>query len=138
MIHAGPVWDYDRSYGNFYLGTQRAGTGRHWMTVNASKALFYPNLYKHADVLDAVKGYYPRLFRPYLQMLLGLQEIEGFRSLADWEAYMTPSARMNFLRYPVFNTTTRKIKTGADYPANITFLRTWITQRVEWLDQYWQ
>jgi len=139
----GPVWDYDNAYGMFrndegYDLTDPEGL---WAAADENRDYyFYPKLYQHQEFVDAVCETYASVIRPLLCDLLGIGT-EGrdaaLMSLAEYEEMLTDAAAMNFLRWPTFNDPEFPYPTGEDFPANIAFIRTFLTARMQYLDSIW-
>ncbi len=142
-LYFGPVWDYDNGYANYntpdYDGYLLDPRTLHAATDPHQKYYFFPNLYKHEDFLQAVKDAYVTRFRPCLEVLLDLREPSAATgnliSLSDYEEMLTPAAAQNFSRWRSFNEF--HVKTGKDYPENIQYLRTFLTERMSYLDSLW-
>lgn len=142
MLYAGPVWDYDSAWGNFAkegymelceptgLSVARQGFDYSW----------WPALYKQKDFAAEVRRVYDRQLRPMLEVLVGeraRQADDAVQSLDVYAAQLHASAQMNFARWRVLNHKTRAVKTGATYEENIEYLRTWICERMAYLDEAW-
>ena len=102
---------------------------------------WFPKLYAHEDFRQAVKEAYRDRFRPCLEVILGLaaptEDTGSLMSLNDYEALLTSAAAMNFDRWRTFNDSKFPVKTGADFHENIAFLRTFLTDRMAYLDSIW-
>lgn len=142
LLYAGPVWDYDSAWGNF------AKEGR--LDLAAPKGLsvaehgyeysWWPALCRQADFAEAVSSAYDEQVRSLLQVITGEKTAEegmALRTLDDYAGEVSASAAMNFERWRVLNHSTRAVKTGATYEENIEYLRTWIMERIAYLDQVW-
>ncbi len=142
MLYAGPVWDYDSAWGNFAkqgymelaeptgLSVARQGVDYSW----------WPALYKQKDFAAEVRRVYDRRLRPMLEVLVGeraRQADDVVQPLDVYAAQLHASAQMNFARWRVLNHKTRAVKTGATYEENIAYLRTWICERMAYLDKTW-
>lgn len=144
-LYFGPVWDYDIAYGNYQTSYYKKELTNPENLLVATddyeKYYWFPKLYQHADFVDAVKAMYKERFRPCLEVILGQAEPSeatgNVMSLADYEAMLTAAAGMNFSRWRIFNADEFPVETGADYPANIEYLRAFLTQRMAYLDSIW-
>ena len=145
-LYFGPVWDYDIAYGNYtasYYRERNLPSGEGLMTAVDDYERFYwfPKLYAHADFLEAVKEAYRNRFRPCLEVILGLTEPSedtgGLMSLSAYEEMLSSAADMNFDRWRTFNDPKFPVKTGEDFHENIEFIRTFLTDRMAYLDSLW-
>lgn len=144
-LQFGPVWDFDNAYANFtsayYKTKLTSPEGLYAATDDYEKYYWWPKLYEHEEFVEAVKEAYELYFRPCLEVLLGLREPSGktgeLQSLDDYAAYMSASTDMNFTRWRIFNADEFPVKTGANYEENIEYLRTFLTQRMAYLDSIW-
>jgi len=145
-LYFGPVWDYDIAYGNYsasyyknrYLASPE---GMFAATDDYKRYYWFPKLYAHADFRQDVQEAYLHRFRPCLEVLLGLaapsEDTGSLRSLADYEAMLESAAAMNFTRWRTFNANEFPVKTGADFHENIEYIRSFLTQRMAYLDSVW-
>ncbi len=138
LLYAGPAWDYDRAYGNRGRKPDIVPTGFNVNITGNYTYAWYPALYRHADFRWRVQELYGQVYRPILETLLGRAESrDGLLSLDGYVELIEDSAAMNFKRWPVFNIPARPVKTGADYPENIQYLRNFLEKRVDFLDEAW-
>lgn len=142
----GPVWDYDIAWGNYtavYYRERNLTSGKGLMTGIDDYERFYwfPRLYARDDFRQAVKEAYLSRFRPCLEVLLGLKEPDedsgGLMSLDNYALMLQNASEMNFTRWKTFNAKEFSVRTGADYAENIEYLRTFITDRMQYLDSLW-
>ncbi len=143
LFFMGPAWDYDAALGNF----ARSSASKEWwpqfFSANADQGepyYWYPALYQQPDFYkNAVSAFY-RDYVPVLEVLLGLREgdPEGeLRTIDEYAQAIAPSAAMNYVRWPVFNSKARVVKTGANYEENIDFLKNFLQKRMEFLSGEW-
>lgn len=145
-LYFGPVWDYDIAYGNYtasYYKERRLASGEGLMTAvdDYERYYWFPKLYAHADFQEAVKEAYKNRFRPCLEVVLGLAEgsedTGSLMSLTAYEEMLTAAAAMNFDRWRTFNDPKFPVRTGEDFHENIEFMRTFLTNRMAYLDSIW-
>ena len=142
FIYAGPVWDYDSSWGNFAKEGNMDLASPKGLSV-AKQGFSYswwPALYKHADFAAQVREVYDRELRPILEVIVGDRAEEDGSAIVSLDTYaaeLEASAQMNFARWRVLNNQVRAVKTGADYEENIEYLRGWIKDRMAYLDKNW-
>ena len=121
----------------------RLASGEGLMTAvdNYEKYYWFPRLYKHEDFQDAVKEASRNRFRPCLEVILGLAEpgedTVNLQSLTAYEEMLTAAAGMNFTRWRTFNDPKFPVKTGEDFHENIEFMRSFLTERMAYLDSIW-
>lgn len=145
-LYFGPVWDYDNAYGSFAGGYYKNQLidpeGLFTATDDYKHYYWFPKLYQHEEFVDAVKAMYKERFRPCLQVILGQapssESTGNLMSLSDYEAMLTCAAGVNFSRWRTFNDEDLPVvKTGADFPSNIEYLRVFLTGRMAYLDSIW-
>ena len=136
---AGPVWDYDSSWGNYNGSRTKAPASGFGVCTEQSESYYwYPAAYRHADFRWRVQELYAEVFVPVLETLLGQRPSEeGLRSIDEHAAWLEASAAMNFKRWPVFNIKARPIQTGANYAENIEYIRNFLTERMAFLNEAW-
>jgi len=141
FLYAGPVWDYDSAWGNYAqegrlktaapegLGVAEGGEDYSW----------WPALYGQQDFRAEVRRVWESELRAMLETLAGVrgETHSGVPTLDRLQAELEASAAMNFARWRVLNHSTRAVKTGATYEENIEYLRSWILDRIAYLDGAW-
>lgn len=138
----GPVWDYDSAYAlytnNYYKDKLTSPKGLFAAKDDDRAYYWFPKLYRHEEFVQAVKESYNKTYRPLLLVLLGdTQGTRGLRSLNAYRDFLTPAAEANFYRWKTFNKSSFPVKTGANYIENIEYLRTFLTERMRYLDSIW-
>ena len=105
-VYAGPVWDFDRTYGNVNTGYWVNSPVIDLYARTVKSWYLYGNLYNlQADFLALVKQVYQESYRPALEVLLGIREPLPGSPLQSLEGYyqeIAPSANMNFTRWNSF------------------------------------
>lgn len=142
FIYAGPVWDYDSSWGNFAKEGNMDLASPTGLSVakQGFKYSWWPALYAHKDFAKEVRSMYDNQLRPILEVIIGEREEEEGSNIVSLDTYaqeLSASAEMNFVRWRVLNNQARAVKTGASYEANIEYLRDWIRKRMNYLDKNW-
>ena len=143
VAYAGPVWDYDSSYGSYaqeYNKRVLDGSG-FWINNDTSKRFWWPALYKQEDFKVAVVAQYQATFKPMLEILLGMKQApEGsvLQSLDDYAASLKDSAEMNFVRWPAMKNPSTVANTGHTFEMNIDYLRNFIEERYAFLNAEWE
>lgn len=138
-LFAGPVWDYDSSYGNYEGSRKRASATVLKVCKDYGQSYYwYPAAYRQADFRWQAQELYATVFKPILEAVLSDEPgTEELRTLSELEAHLESSAAMNFIRWPVFNNQARPIETGATYAENIQYIRTFLTERMAFLEEEW-
>lgn len=138
-LFAGPVWDYDSSYGNYEGSRKRASATVLKVCKDYGQSYYwYPAAYRQEDFRWRAQELYATVFKPILEAMLSDEPgTEELRTLSELESHLESSAAMNFTRWPVFNNPARSIQTGADYAENIQYIRTFLTQRMAFLEEEW-
>lgn len=137
----GPVWDFDLSMGDWCdnSGNSHIASPKKLFAASQSSGGHYwlPKLCEHQDFHDRVVEMYYEELVPYLNALLGIEENDEVDSLTEMESLLTPSANMNFVRWPVMNSNQRPVDTGSTFRDNYAYLENWLIKRMEYLDSIW-
>ncbi len=142
LLYAGPVWDYDSAWGNYAREGNMSAAEPERLSIarQGYDYSWWPALYKHEEFRQAVRFVYEQELRPLLEVLTGARETQEDGEVKSLDAYaqeLSASAEMNFVRWRVLNHSTRAVKTGATYEANVSYLKNWIEERMEYLDKNW-
>ncbi|MDD3411548.1 MAG: CotH kinase family protein [Eubacteriales bacterium] len=139
-VYAGPVWDFDRAYGNvaaeFWVNSSSIalyeGREKRWT--------FYGNLFnRQADFAALAKAVYRELYAPALGILLGEREPDGpLRSLQSYHDEIAPSADMNFTRWNSFAVTGIYKHSGRTFEQSYRYLADFLQKRRAALDENWR
>lgn len=126
-VYGGPVWDYDKGYGNasrHNKNTRDLGL----LTLHASNTAWFYYLYQHEDFVETVKKEYREKFADYLSEMAE-RKIDEY--LAKIEAAAVPD-RVRFAH--VYDS----LGEGAlDYKAQAEMVREFIRERKAFLDEVW-
>ena len=140
-VFAGPVWDFDRSYGNVQTGRWLNSPNNMLFQGNKLKHYLYGNAYnKQADFLARVKELYAERYLPALALLLGEREREegdALRSLADYRAEIEPSVQMNFTYWNSFAVMQIVKYSGQSFEASYDYLVRFIENRRVAVNKSW-
>lgn len=142
VAFAGPVWDYDSSYGSYAQqhNARRVLTGSGLWIGNATGGKYWwPALYAQPDFYQAVTQNWKYAFRPAVQILLGadITPKGSLRSLEDYADAIRGSADMNVIRWPRNKNPSTVAQTGYTFDENIDFLKAFLTERLNYLDGLW-
>ena len=139
MLHAGPVWDFDNTWGNIpSRGTYGTNLTEPWANgasmVFGYVASFGKAVIQHEDAKALASTIYPIAAKCLEDMLQSDGYIDTLTEL------LSPSAHMDMMRWPVEkrSTTFRYFRTYSDESVNscVGFLRNFMAVRTEALYDY--
>lgn len=142
LAFAGPAWDYDSAYGSYAQEHNRnnllRGKGL-WVATASGGDYWWPALYKQPDFYEKVCETYWNTYRRGLLILLGREDGAGtpLMSLDQYAEQIADSAAMNVLRWPRQKNPNTVAQTGYTFEENIEYLRTFISDRLDYLDTEW-
>ena len=129
-LYAGPVWDYDVSWGNSpaYLGqisTSPARLSR--LASHSDSSVWFQSLYHKPEVYEKIVSCYAQEISPYLTLLADeilpmLDEITAASAAMDQVRWEDQYARNGY---------------SGDRSEQITFIADYIKARKDFLDQAW-
>ena len=128
IMHAGPVWDLDNTYGTGWAGVISAGS--HFMQNRyLAKALS-----KIPDFMAAVDACYAEQFRPEAVRLLG-----GGGIIAQHTDHISGSTAMNYQLWPLVRVSNPNKENhlwpeGTTYPDVIEDMEQWIREKLAVMD----
>lgn len=125
LFYAGPVWDYDRSFGN----TPRNENPRSFIAKNAYKAANYHSPYYGA--LYGSNAFYARVTKLYKEEFLPLLEALTDSGIEKLAGSIAASRRLNDLRWDFMFAHLQESDPSVE--ALITYLR----ERTEFLSSVW-
>ena len=146
LLMAGPVWDYDSSYGCYAIAKHPDATLPTGLYVVTGKGLsdadsrfWYPALYSHSEVSEGVQQAYRTVYREGIAILLGekTDPLNHLHSLDDYATSITVAAQLDSIRWPYEKISPNVANSGTDLASSITFLKEWLTQRRDYLDKTW-
>jgi len=131
-IVAGPLWDYDLSFGvGGYFGNEQTA-GWQWQQTRTPQASdWFQILLRDPSFQQDVKARWQSLRRGLLSTASLTARVDALA------APLTAAAQRNFQRWP--NLSTRMIgpfitDTAPTWAGQVQVMRTWMTQRAAWLD----
>ncbi len=143
LFYAGPVWDYDSTFGSYAQEHNAAkvlsGQGL-WIATASGGTLWWPALYKQKDFLAAVKKTWKAELKPAVEILLGKTKAPKncpLRSLDEYAASVRDSVKMNDIRWPRRSNPSSVANTGTGLDKNITYIRKFLTDRYDFLCGEW-
>ncbi len=130
-LHAGPPWDYNLTFGNMYYGGDTKET-YNWMYPYDAGRYWWPHLMKDPFFEDRVFCRWDGLKKTILNE-------EWMTALIDsCVNVMGASVDRNFERWPVLGVYVWPNDfIGLTYESEVYFLKNWISERLEWLDNQW-
>lgn len=153
-LQGGPVWDFDCGLGNLY-GSRTSPSGTTYntneatgwfnryiaMADNANKVTLLAGLAEIDTYWDAVVDIWNNEFTEVIAVANGEQAATGSRlkSIAEYQAYLTKSAEMNYVinPFPYYNNNgdfTWIPCTSTTFAGHVTFLTNWMNTRATWID----
>lgn len=126
-IFGGPVWDYDKGYGNasgFNKNTRNLG----FLMLHMVHTDWFYYLYQHDEFVDAVKKEYREKFSDYLGVMVEQKADEYLEQIE--EAAVPDRARFEQV-YLTFG------EEALDYKAQAEYVKQFIRERKNFLDEIW-
>ena len=164
-LYAGPVWDYDKSFGTIQGALWYSPEGLSFCELHEACSHWWRHLYDFPEAYQLITQYYREIFRPYLWDLVNTQ-------LDAWSAGISASYQMDWVRWRESHQTALRESIdeyiGDIFPAHqadwlrwgetyqlpdsprpleqvtreklddtVSFLKDWILRRMSFLDQVW-
>lgn len=148
-LHACCAWDYDIAFGNFRDMSRNVSDYeslyvRNNCTIseesyNYSIPTVFNKLFYHSDFEDAVKDEWNKNFKNKALELLqdSPTKEKRLKTIDEYVDNIKSSADLNFNRWNVLGTTTTEVITGKTFDENITYLKDFIQNRINYLDKYY-
>ena len=144
VAYAGPAWDYDTTFGDFAAkGDERLlDTGLLIHGAVTGGSYWWPQLYKKTEFLEGVKRMWSSRYSHAMKILLGEESdpLGRLLSVDEYAAAISKSAAMNFIRWPIYRKTATSVNRadcGATFEANLTYLKSFIQKRYDFLQKKW-
>lgn len=136
LLYAGPIWDYDKSFGQFEEWKNPKGLVLETPHF-ASTSLWYEKLCKNKDMDNKIKEYYVSFCRPYLNKLIN-------EKIDEWSLMIEDSYDMNCIRWMQEIKSDKNMEYVSDkdtYFSSVNNskqeIKDWLTKRIEYLDYVW-
>ena len=131
-IHFGPLWDLNLAYGNFDFGTESpAPSGWSWVWAywGYLRPFWVASLSTIPEIQNLTKCRWEELRQEALHL-------GGLLDFIDENAELIEEARIrNFERWPVLGVYVwPNDYVGATYEDELNFLKTWLINRITWMD----
>ena len=129
---AGPVWDFNLSFGNAYYCNGWTSSGWAWDNCAKSSIPFWwERLLQDPDYRQQVGCRWDLLRHSVLDTTRIMDMIDS------WYAYIFQASRRNFQQWPVIGAYVwPNYYIGPTYTSEVDWLKNWIRQRIEWLDTH--
>lgn len=134
-LYAGPVWDFDKSFGNYYVWENYEGLSLGLLHDDV-KTFWYEKIYENEEARDLIEKYYADLIRP------SVKEITG-TLIDEWADQIRDSYNMNSTRwhYLLKNDPDYYKQLGLQYCFDLNeaagYLKDWTNSRLAYLDKIW-
>ena len=140
-LFAGPVWDYDSTFGT-YATNRNADKVLNpqylWIASEGKKYSWYPALYRHADFRSSVARLWSDQVRPAVEILLGIRPSSPpLCSIDTYAGLIRNSAEMDRLRWPRRKNPSTVAQTGYSFDENVRYLQDFLQQRYDFLNTEW-
>ncbi len=129
VLHCGPIWDYDLSFGNQENRTIAEADiwlTNQWSIIGASYPCWYGQLFYDPDFVNRVNETYASVFEAAATEVLNY-EIDATA------ARINRSAAMNFVVWEKAFSADNLINTGTTFAANCSYLESFIAKRMAFL-----
>jgi hypothetical protein len=130
-LKAGPPWDYNLTYGNMFYGEDSRET-YNWMYTRQVSMYWWKRLMDDPWFINKVHCRWRSLSNTVLI------EDNLFNIIDSSIQVLGPTIEANFERWPILGTYVWPNDfIGETHAEEIDFLKTWISERLEWLDFEW-
>lgn len=140
-LFAGPVWDYDSTFGSYaqqYNAKKVLNPEYLWIASGGDYHAWYPSLYRHADFREHVSRLWNERVRPAVENLLGIRSDDpSLRSISEYAAMIEKSLEMDRVRWPRQKKASTVAQTGYTFKENVRFLEDFLKKRYEFLNKTW-
>lgn len=130
LLYSGPVWDYDKSLGNYL--TWKNPDGLSYSNLHPARTFWWKQFYGYPEVQAVIRSRYAEIYRPYLQNLLQ-------SDIAQWTQYIRGSDAMNQVRWSGthLDNDGLLIRGSNTLDDSSAYLTLWLRQRMHFLDDVW-
>ena len=132
-IHAGPLWDYNLAFGNADYGAAADPEGFQYATPYTSDTYPIPSWFSRVVQSSPFQD---RLRERWADLRAGPLHTDTLGAWIDaTTARLDEAQTRNFERWPILDEDVwPNAFVGGSYPAEVGYLRTWLTERLAWLD----
>lgn len=126
-LHMGPIWDFNLGYGNFNFECPEDPRG--WIYPCTSRAFWLDRIMTVSSVQDRMYCRWQALRQEELSTPALMARIDA---MVD---KINPAVDRNFDRFGILGAYVwPNAFVGSTHEEEITYLKTWLTQRLEWMD----
>ena len=140
-IFAGPVWDYDSTFGSYAAkhNAKYVLNPAHLWIASGDRTAWYPALYRHQDFRSLVASLWEDRVKGAVEVLLGLRESasDTLQSIDQLQKSIQDSAAMDRKRWPRPEVSDTVAQTGGSFEANVKFLKDFLKKRYDFLNSTW-
>ena len=140
-LFAGPVWDYDSTFGSYaqqYNAKKVLNPEYLWIASGGDHYAWYPSLYRQADFRDYVGKIWNDRVRPAVENLLGIRsDNTQLHSIDEYAGMIEKSVEMDRIRWPRQKNASTVAQTGYSFKENVRYLKDYLKKRYEFLNKTW-
>lgn len=135
-LYGGPVWDFDKSFGNCGVWKEYEGLSLGKLFVNPI-TYWYERLYENKEANDLIKEYYSDIIKS------GCKEITE-TMIDQWSKEIKDSYKMNKARWKYITNADPDFYDNLDVLYHFDeeeakqYLKSWINNRITYLDGIWE
>ena len=140
LLHCGPGWDYDLTYGNRDDGMRNPAKIDYVYNRSNATSHLYHWLLTHTEFRQAVRKVVEEELKPAADILLGRREPDAgsqLKSIAAYQAEIADSAAMNFTRWNARGVKDITDESGRTFEDAVRYVTNWIDVRMEALMNGW-
>lgn len=141
LLHAGPAWDFDWSYGNNKKGMNNPSKVDFVFQRSRVEWFLAHWLLRHEDFQQETRKAYEEVVYPAVEILMGRKQAPEGSTLKTFDEYrdaVADSAAMNFTRWAAGSNGVIDKKSGMTFDQSCAFLKNWIEVRMDALLENWQ
>jgi len=127
-LHMGPLWDFNLAFGNVdYLANAQFAPG--WMWNDQYRMFWFRRMMQDPTFAAQMKCRWTELRASFLTNDYFINKIDSIATVLD------AAQQRNYVRWPILGTYVWPNQyVGATYADELNFLKTWILQRLAWMD----
>ena len=128
-VFGGPVWDYDKAYGNFHSYNKNT-RDLEYLTLHICYTNWFYYLYQHDDFVYTVKRNYQQKFSDYLAVV-------SSEKIDDYTSIISDAARLDNARYSYIYSSLDYVENPLDHTSLAESIKEFVSERKIFLDQVW-
>ncbi len=126
-LYMGPIWDLDLTAGTYRCNNTENPEG--WFVKNE---YLFSALMRHSDFKEAVKARYWEIHDDILALYADTSTSESY--IDQYYAQLELTHKLNFDKWDYGNNGWENILSQGDWDDEVTYLRSWLQTRVNWMD----